>query len=278
MKWRIVTDSSCDYLLDRELPEHITISEVPFSIIIGKQTYVDTSDLDISSMIKAMDAYPEASQTACPSPGEWYNEFEKADFVIAITISGSLSGSYNSAIAAREMILEKYPYRKIFVLDSRSAGSVLTMYVEKLISLIEDGLNFDEVVSKLKDYAVERNTVFALASYKNLAKNGRVSKATAFIAGKLGIWGIGIASDISTIIVKKKVRGISHVVNAFLEDMRENSFSGEYVVISHCMNAELAEKLKVSILKVWNSAKIKILEMGGLCSYYAEEKGMIVSY
>lgn len=278
MKWRIVTDSSCDYLLDRELPEYITVSEVPFSILIGKQTYVDTSDLDVTSMMRAMDTCPEASQTACPSPGAWYTEFEKADFSIAITISGNLSGSYNSAIAAREMILEKYPDRKIFVLDSCSAGSVLTMYVEKAISLIEEGLNFDEVASNLLDYAIERNTIFALASYKNLVKNGRVGKVAAFIAGKLGIWGIGIASDIGNIVVKKKIRGISHVVNAFLDDMKENCFSGGYVVISHCMNAELAEKLKASILEIWNSARIKILETGGLCSYYAEEKGLIVSY
>ena len=99
-----------------------------------------------------------------------------------------------------------------------------------------------------------------------------------FIAGKLGIWGIGIASPEGTIQVKSKLRGMKRVLGAFIEDMKENGFQGGRVIISHCQNLELADLLREKILENWNSAKVSILSTGGLCSYYAERKGMIVGY
>lgn len=204
--------------------------------------------------------------------------FEQADCTIAVTISANLSGSYNSAMTARDMILEKHPEKKVFILNSRSAGSALTMYVEKAIELIENGCNFDAIVNELQELLKKKNTIFALASFNNLVKNGRVSKLSGLIAGKLGIWGIGIASDEGTIIVKSKTRGIPRVLASFIEDMKENGFKGGYVVISHCQNHELAKELHSQIVKIWKNTKVKILPTGGLCSYYAEKKGMIVAY
>lgn len=278
MTWSIVTDSSCDYQIDRDIPDNISIAEVPFIISVGSKDYVDTPDLDVSAMLDDMDACKEASRTACPAPGAWYELFEKTDCTIAVTISSNLSGSYNSAVSARDMVLEKYPEKKIFILDSLSAGSVLSMYVELAIELIEKGHGFEEVILGLEGFAKERHTIFALASFNNLVKNGRVSKLSGFIAGKLGIWGIGIASPQGTIIVKSKTRGIPHVLSAFIDDMKENGFKGGYVIISHCRNHELAQELRKKIVELWESTKVKILETGGLCSFYAEKRGMIVAY
>ena len=278
MKWSIITDSSCDFVADKKIPEYIKLAEVPFVISVGKNDYVDTPDLDVNVMLDDMDSCSEASRTSCPSPGAWYELFEQADQIIAITISANLSGSYNSAMTARKMILDKYPEKKIFILNSLSAGSVLTMYVEKTIELIEKGYDFDDVVSILQKTLKHKHTVFALASFNNLVKNGRVSRLSGFIAGKLGIWGIGIASEEGTIVVKTKTRGLPRVISAFLEDMKENKFEGGYVVISHCQNLELAHNLRDHILELWKNSKVKILATGGLCSYYAERKGLIVAY
>ena len=176
------------------------------------------------------------------------------------------------------MILEKYPDKKIFVFDSRSAGSVLAMYVEKVMEWIEQGIAFKVVVEKLQEYAKWKHTIFALASFGNLVKNGRISKFSGFIAGKLGIWGIGTASEEGTIVVKGKTRGNSRIIDHFIDDMKEHGFQDDCVVISHCQNRELACALREKILKRWANAKVKILPTGGLCSYYAERKGLIVGY
>lgn len=278
MKWCIVTDSSCDLVVDRQLPEDVIVREVPFIISVGDRDFVDTPDLDVPEMLQAMEDCAEASRTSCPSPDTWYQIFKEADNVIAITISANLSGSYNSAITAREMILQKCPEKNIYVLNSRSAGSVLAMYAELCLDMIAEGKEFDQIVADVEAFAKERNTVFALASFSNLVKNGRVSKLSGFIAGKLGIWGIGVASEIGTIIVKAKTRGIGRVLSAFITDMKENGFRGGYVIISHCQNLELATKLKERIHELWENTKVKILPTGGLCSYYAERQGMIVAY
>lgn len=278
MKWCIVTDSSCDMIVDRQLPQDVVVRKVPFIISVGNRDFVDTPDLDVSEMLDAMESCSESSRTSCPSPDTWYQVFKEADNIIAITISANLSGSYNSALAAKEIILHKHPEKNIHVLNSRSAGSALTMYAETALELIAQGLDFHTVTDKLEAFAKERNTIFALASFGNLVKNGRVSKLSGFIAGKLGIWGIGVGSETGNIVVKTKTRGMSRVLSAFLNDMVENGFNGGYVIISHCQNLELANKLKERIHELWENTKVKILSTGGLCSYYAERRGLIVAY
>lgn len=277
-KWTIVTDSSCDFVLPEDGESSIRFARIPFVISVGPRDYVDTQSLNIEELLAHMESCPTVSHTSCPSPGAWYELFEQAEQVIAITISSKLSGSYTSAMTAKEMMLEQAPGKKIYVLDSRSAGSALAMYVEKADKLIASGAGFDAVVSGLEEYRRHRHTIFALSSFGNLVKAGRISRAVGFIAGKLGIWGIGVGSEEGEIVLKGRTRGDAKVIGSFLADMREHSFSGGCVVISHCQNSELAAKLRGKIQETWQSANIKILKTGGLCSYYAERNGLIVAY
>ncbi len=278
MKWSIITDSSCDL---RSLPQTeppINFAKVPFTLRIGQTDYVDDASLDLTQMLTHMEECATAGQSSCPSPAAWCEQLEQADQTIAITISSNLSGSYNSAVTARKMILEKSPEKKIYVLDSRSAGSALAMYAEKAVQLIREGWGFDAVVSRLEDFSRQTHTIFALASFDNLVKNGRVGRLAGFIAGKLGIWGIGVATKEGTIAVKEKTRGLKRILEAFINDMKENDFRGGDVVISHCQNEDTAKKLQERITELWQTARIKILTTGGLCSFYAERHGLIVAY
>lgn len=135
MKWNIITDSSCDMFGFEKEHENIVFSSVPFTISVGDENFVDDRNLDVDGMIDSMDACAEASHTACPSPHAWQEKFEQEGNVIAITISSKLSGSYNSACAAKDMVLEEQPDKKIAVIDSRSAGSELVLLVKKSASL-----------------------------------------------------------------------------------------------------------------------------------------------
>ena len=207
MKWNIITDSSCDMFgFDKE-HENIVFSSVPFTISVGDENFVDDRNLDVDGMIDSMDACAEASHTACPSPHAWQEKFEQEGNVIAITISSKLSGSYNSACAAKDMVLEEQPDKKIAVIDSRSAGSELVLLVKKICELIESGADFETVVEKAELYSRHTHVVFALSSFNNLVKNGRMSKIVGFVANKLGFWGIGIGTEEGTIQIKGKARG-----------------------------------------------------------------------
>lgn len=278
MKWNIVTDSSCD-LFDLEVPnESVSFSSVPFVINVGNKDFLDDSSLNTKELIDSMEMSDKAGHTSCPSPHTWYKQFKKADISIAITISGKLSGSYRSACVARNMIMDKYPDKRIAVIDSYSAGAEITLLVRKLCSFIVSEDDFDTVVDALKQYMNHTHVVFALSSFNNLIKSGRMNKLSGFIANKLGFWGIGIGSEQGTIKIKKKVRGSKKALEVILNDMKERGFSQGMVVISHCHNRKFAENLKTAIQEIWHNADVTIMPTRGLCSYYAEKGGLIVGF
>ena len=278
MKWRIVTDSSCDQLPELDWNEDLTYGRVPFVFQIGNQEMTDDSALSIPDMLTAMEHCPDASKSACPSPGLWAEEFEQADRVIALTISANLSGSYESAVAAREMTLEKHPDKRILILNSLSTGPVINLAVEKAVSLIQAKLSFESISAALTDFVRARHTVFALCSFNNLIKNGRVGRLAGLIAGKLGIWGIGVGDSEGRIEMAAKVRGTRRIIQTITDNMKQNHFNGGQVLISHCLNPDFAAQLRDGILNIWNSAKVMLTETGGLCSFYAERSGLIVAY
>lgn len=277
MKWNIITDSSCD-LPPSAVDAQVRVTSVPFIISAGNRDFVDDETLDTAVLLEAMERSPEAGHTSCPSPQSWIEQFEKAEQSIAITISSKLSGSMNSANLARELVLERDPNRKIAVLDSRSTGLELAMCVEKIRNLIQSGADFDSVVSEAAQLLRRTHVVFALSSFDNLVKNGRMSKIAGFIARKLSMWGVGVGSEEGEIAIKGKARGAQGMLSMLLADMKERGFCGGEVRISHCQNLALAEKLEDGIRKIWSNCDVRILPTRGLCSFYAERGGLILSY
>ncbi|MEE0229185.1 MAG: DegV family protein [Peptococcaceae bacterium] len=276
MRWSIVTDSSCDLDLTYDLGD-IGFSKVPFSIRFGEKNYIDTEDMDKEAFVDEMIHSPLVGQTACPSPGAWHEKFLEADCIIAITISAKLSGSYNSAQTARTMVLEGHPDKQIYIVDSMSAGAGPALLVLKTAELINQGLEFKDVVDAINKYTQQLHTIFVLSSYDNLAKNGRIPKIAGFLAGKLNLQGIGVGAN-GEIEVKKKVRGYRQAIAYLINDMKNCDFVDKKVVLSHCQNREVAEKLRDEILQNWSDKQVIILETGGLCSFYAEYKGIIMGY
>lgn len=278
MKWGIVTDSSCDLFSSVDEGGQVSISSVPFVISAGDQDFIDDESLDISAMLDAIEGTKEASRSACPSPNAWFEKFKQADNIIALTISSNLSGSYNSAQIAKDMVLEKYPDKQIEVIDSLSTGPEMTLCVEEILQQIKEGAKFKEIVSQAKDFLERAQIIFALCSFDNLVKNGRIGRTSGFLAKHLHIWGIGIGSEEGTIDVVGKAHGPAKAIKKLLVDMEERGFSGGQASISHCQNQKQAATLKDRILKKWPTANISILPTRGLCSYYAERGGLIVSF
>ena len=278
MKWNIVTDSSCDLFPDKLPDGDISLSSVPFTISVGDRDFVDDPSLDTGRMLDAMESSPEISHTSCPAPSAWLEQFEKADYSIAITISSQLSGSMQSALAARDMALERHPEKKIAVLDSRSTGPELALCVEEIEKLIRRGAEFEDVVAHGERFLKSAKVMFALCSFDNLVRNGRMSRVVGFVARVLNMWGIGSGSEEGKIVIEGKTRGAKKAVEMLLTKMRESGCRGERIAISHCDNPTLAEQLAARIREVWRNAEVQILPTRGLCSYYAERHGLIVSY
>ena len=195
MTWHLVADTACDLHTLEGGKDLIDFGTIPFTIRIGGKEYIDDENMDIPGMLEANESHDELAQTACPSPEDWRARFSAPGPVIAFTISSALSGSYNSACTARTMLLEEEPDKQIAVIDSKATGPEEAMLVWAARDLILSGMEFSEIEKTLNETAERIHTSFALASYHNLIKAGRVSRLIGFIAGHLGFWGIGIGDE-----------------------------------------------------------------------------------
>lgn len=280
MIWNIVTDSSCDL---RQLPvttgnDEIRFSSVPFIITVGNTDFVDDDNIDRDGMVEAMELEKTASHTTCPAPAAWVDAFSAEGNVIAVTISANLSGSWGSACAAKDMVLEAQPDKKITIINSISAGAGLVLLVKRIVQAIEAGKSFEEISEEIGAESLRKRTIFALCSFDNLVKNGRMPKLVGFIARRLGLWGIGLGSAEGKIEIKGKVRSEIRARKAILDDMAQWEGSISYIAICHCQNEEMALALKADMTALYKDAQVDILETRGLCSYYAERHGIIVAY
>ncbi len=270
----IAADSACDLF---NLPD-VPLCVAPLKIITANKEYVDDEHLNTMQMVKDLDSYKGKSSTSCPNPDNWLKAFGDAEFVFCVTITGTLSGSYNAALLAKNIYEEKHPERRVFVINTLSAGPEIALIIEKLEELIVGGHNFDDICDKISNYTNKTGLLFMLESMKNLANNGRVSPFVAKMAGILGIRVVGKASDKGDLEPLNKCRGENMALKTIFEHLTNLGFCGGKVNIAHCFNPDAAKSLKEMIKGKFNNAVVKIYNCGGLCSFYAEKGGLLVGF
>ena len=176
-------------------------------------------------------------------------------------------------------VLEEHPEKKIFVLDTLSCSGALAGAAELANKLIGEDQAFDDICFALKKFADSTHILFALASFDNLAKNGRVNRVVGFIAGRLNMRVLGRRTPDGKIDFYFKTRGETRVLAKILEQMDEDKYDGVHpVLISECGNQNAAQLLHHGIEAKWPGAPVKIVPCSGLCSFYAQDQGIIITY
>ena len=274
MRYQIVSDSSSNIFH----LEGISYTTVPMKIIAGDREYVDTESLDVRGMVDDLKAYKGKSGSSCANAQEWLEAFGDADMVFGVTISRNLSGSYNAAEAAAREYVEEHPGAKVHIFDSLSAGPEMAMVVNKIAELVNQGLGFEQIVAGVREYQNHCHTLFCLESMNNLARNGRVNPAVAKIASVLGIRACGDAQN-GQIIPTQKPRGQKKATEALAAMVKERGFAdGCRLRIAHCFGQEQAQLLADAVRKDFPGAIIEIEPTTALCSFYAEEGGLIIAF
>ncbi len=271
---KIVADSSANLM---EL-KTVAFDAAPMKVITAEREFVDDRNLDLDEMIGFFEGYKGRSQSSCPNPEDWLTTFGDAEDVFCVAITSGLSGSYNSACIAKDMYESEHPGRRVFVIDSLSAGPELTLIVEKMEEMIVAGKSFEEICAYIPEYQKKTGLLFMLESLNNFAANGRVSPAVAKIAGVLGIRIVGKASDAGTLEPTDKCRGEAKSLGAILKHLKENGLKTGKVILAHCLNAPAANTLKNMIEKELPDVTVKIGKNLGLCSFYAEKGGLLVGF
>ena len=281
MIWNIVSDSSCDLKTSSFQSDRVLFHSVPLRIQVGPREFVDNDDLVVPEMLEAMAAERSASSSACPSPADFARAFEAGDCTVCFTISSNLSGTYNAAIMARDLVLEEHPEKRICVIDSRATAGAMVLLIRRAQALMEadqDG-DFEGICAQLRIYQAALRTCFTLENFDNLIKNGRMRPLVGTLLHTLGIHVIADATPQGTIHVADKARGEAKTYRAITALMRASKeCDGAEVVISHCENLEGAMKLKQQILADLPVKQVDILSCRGLTSFYAMEKGLILGY
>ena len=278
MTWKIVADSGCDYREIADLANQTTFESVPLTIQIDNEIFVDNAHLDIDGMMEKMYATSTASKSACPSPDDYLRSFEGAENIFVVTITGSLSGSHNSAQLAKKLFLEENPTANIHVIDSLSAGGEVDLIVKKLNDLIKEGLSFEQVVETITHYQKNTKLLFVLAKVDNLVKNGRLSKLIGAVVGLLNIRMVGEASDTGTLELLQKARGAKKALTAAVDEVLKAGYKGGRIIIAHRNNEKFCQQFTEVIKEKFPAADISFLPTSGLCSFYAEEGGLLMGY
>ena len=273
-KFKIVADSSCDLF---EL-KNTEFAYAPMKVITADKEFVDDRALDVEDMVSYLYKYKGKSKSSCPNTADWLNAFGDADDIFCVTITSGLSGSYNSACAAKQMFESENPGKRVHVFDSLSAGPELVLIIEKIEECIKCGMDYEDICDKVHQYMKKTGLLFILKSLKNFANNGRVSPIVAKIVGIAGICIVGKASEQGTLDPKHKCRGEGRSLETLVKELESEGFNSGKVSIGHCRNETAAEQLKSLILSKFNASKVEIHKLKGLCSFYAEKGGVLVGF
>ncbi len=276
MEWTIAYDSGAD-LRDMKSSNGISFKIAPLKIIVGEKTISDDGSTSLNQMQSMLDSGEKKTGTACPSIEDWRLLMEKGDAVIAITISGEVSGSFQSALIARDMVLENEPERKIFVLDSRCGSGGMGFLIERAARLIESGMGFEDICRELSLAAKKSKTFFMIQNVDNLITNGRINPIVGRAIKTLRLCLLAAVSKKGDLEVIGKSRNFHKSMDCCIEELSKRGFECKRFMISHCLNADGAEEFKKRLLKRYPLAEVKIMETGLLCGYYVEKGGIIAS-
>ncbi len=197
--YKIVSDSACD--LSKEYLEKHDVTIVPLSVSFDGETYyrdgVDiTRDECYQKMVDNPKLFPKTSLPSVESYAEVFRSFVEQGFpVVCFTITTLFSGSYNSAMNAKSLVEEDYPDANICVIDSKQNSVTQALLIDQFVRMLEDGLSFEQAMSKLDALMDSARIFFTVGSLDYLKMGGRIGKVATAATGKLGVKPVIIMKD-----------------------------------------------------------------------------------
>lgn len=218
-------DLSKEYLTKRD------IKYLCFHFALNQQEYID----DFGASVPPHELYSrmtagEEAKTSQVSAGEYSEFFEKAlkegKDILHVTLSTGISGTYNSACVARDMLAENYPDRKIYVVDSLGASSGYGLFMDALADMRDSGAEIDELYEWALAHRRNVHHWFFSSDLTFYIRGGRVSKTAGFIGSVMGICPLLNVDYEGKLIPREKVRTKSKTIKRIVEKMEQNAKDG----------------------------------------------------
>ena len=242
------------------------INVIPFHFIIDGVEHLEDGTMPIDKFYREIEE-GKMTATSPVSVEEYKLCFE--DFlrqgkdVLHLTLSSGISKTYYAAIKARDELAEKYPERKIYIVDSLSASSGVGLIMDKLADLRDEGKNIDEIREFAENNKLKLNHWFFSTDLTYYVRGGRISKTEGFIGNMLSICPLMCVNNEGKLIFKDKIRKKTRVYNKVVEIMEEladdgNKYSDKcYISMSACL--EDAQQVAMLIRERFPYIKGKIL-------------------
>lgn len=277
MRYKIIGDSCLD--LTNELKKDPHFQMIPLTLMLEDKTIIDDETFNQKEFIRLVRESEDYPKTACPSPEMFKEAYHcEAENVFVITLSGPLSGSYNSAVLAKSLYEEEYGHKNICVINSESASSGQLNIALHIRDLCEQGLSFEEIEKEANAYRDRMKTYFVLETLDTLKKNGRLTGLSAFIATALNIKPV-MGAEKGEIIKVDQARGINKALQKMTEYVIKSGGNTEEkrLVISHVNAPERAQHVKEILCAKAKFREVVITDTAGVATVYANDGGIIVA-
>jgi len=251
MSYRIITDSCCD--LPENMYGELDLSMIPLTLNFRGQEHTDLSENFIKNLYQGM-RDGESASTAAVNPDGWASAIEPVlaagEDALVLAFSSGLSTTYQSAVIAVNDLKEKYPDRKINVVDTLCASLGQGLFVWHACKKRDAGLSLEELTAWCEENKLHLCHWFTVDDLVYLKRGGRVSAATALVGTMLQIKPVMHVDNEGHLIKVSTARGRKASINALAAKMGETALPGENdtVFICHgdCIEDAqyLAEKVK----------------------------------
>lgn len=225
---KILVDASSDYTADEVQEKGLIL--VPIEITIGDKVYIEGVNLDRSNfyeILKEIDDFPKTSQ---PSPQVFADIFaeakEKGDELVCILLSSQLSGTFQSASMAKEMV----GYNKIHLIDSLSASFCIKVMSDYALSLVEQGFTAPEIAEKVEKLKSHVKCLAGLDTLEFLARGGRISKTVAAVGNMANIKPIVRTSENGCVEIAAKCIGMGRAIMQVVKTMQEIEIDTDFPI------------------------------------------------
>jgi len=270
MKITLITDSTCD--LNPTFLKEQNIPFAPLKVLFKEREYIDKIDLTNPEFYALMRESKELPSTSQVNPGEFYDLFAKeiadGNQVLGVFLSSELSGTYNSAVIAKEMVGSE----NIYLIDSRTVSFALGFMIMRLKEMIDSGAEMDTIIAYAKDMAAHNQLYGMLDSLENLKKGGRLSSGTAMIGKVLNLKPI-IEVKEGLVGIAEKARGSRKGMVWMMDQLSAAYPEGKIdaITIAHANAEEKLNEFKQLLLEKFEISKIYELEIGSVVGTHAGE-------
>ena len=264
--------------ITKDIVEKYNIEIVPLNVAFGDDIYTD-GEIEKDEFYKMMANSPVLPKTSCPSPERFMRSYEgEEDEILVITLASKLSGTYSTAVLAKNMFEEEYPNKKVTVIDTETGSIGQGLLIVKAAQLAEEGKSLDEIVNIIE--SIKKDVVFygSLETLENAIKGGRINA----LAGKLiNALNFKVIVKIGNGEVKPcdKARGDNNSMKKVVENVCDSIKEGEVksLAIAHANCLDKALKVKEMMLKNHDFESVMISDLGAVMGTYTSKGAILIS-